>query len=356
MNPRSLWVVLAVACLAPSMVVAQTSQPAQFDAAAYASRKTAATRVFLNDKLPVRQRLAALPDMGSPDESTRAKLLQIGVNKKEDGRIRLEALRRVHFGDPWLDAVLGILGDKNDGDEELDAQLIRELGKRTTSFPPPVIRQRIQDTLRGLMNDPRDKVRLHAFRALIGNHDQVAAGVLDERLRAGTNIPVPTAEAINLLYENGATGHFAAIRPYLQNSDPEVQSMAALALGPDREMRQQIMALAMSPNAAVKTREFALRGLAQNDDAFVSYATTLVEDRKTHPEVLEAAMTTIVGHMNYNAVPVEQQLRFARAINVLATAPESTDPAARKTRANAIELKAYLRQAFPEIRRFYENG
>ena len=352
MNSRSLLGVFAAACLAPAMLAAQT---AQFDAVAYANAKAAATRVFLNANLPVQRRLAVLPNLGAPDAPTRASLLKIGVNKQEDGRIRLEALRRVQFGDPWLNAVLGILGDDADGDAELDAQLIRELGKRTTSFPPPVMRQRIQDTLRGLMDDPRDKVRLHAFRALIGNHDQVAAGVLDERLRSGTNIPVPIPEAINLLFENGATAHFGAIRPYLQNTDPEVQSMAALALGPDQESRQRIMALALSPNAAAKPREFALRGLAQNDEKFPDYATGLVEDRKTNPAVLEAAMTTIVGRMNYTPVPVEQQLRFARAVDALTTGPEPTDPETRKTRANAIELKAYLRQAFPEIRRFYEN-
>jgi hypothetical protein len=352
MNPRPQLGAFAAAWLVSATLAAQT---APFDAAAYASAKAAATRTFLNSNLPVQQRLAAVQNLGSPDAATRAKLLQIGVNKQEDGRIRLESLRRVRFGDPWLNAVLAILADDADGDAELDAQLIRELGKRSTSFPPPVMRQRIQDTLRGLMDDPRDKVRLHAFRALVANHDQLAAGVLDERLRSGANIPIPTAEAINLLYENGATGHFAAIRPYLQNPDPEVQSMAALALGPDQESRQRIMALALSPGAAVKTREFALRGLAQNDEKFAGYATLLVEDRKTDPAVLDAAMTTIVGRMNYNPVPVEQQLRFARAVDALATGPKPTDPAALKTRANAVELMAYLRQAFPEIRRFYEN-
>jgi hypothetical protein len=343
---------LAAMWLMPTSLQAQTPG---FDAAAYARAKEEATRTFLDRNLATQERLAALQRIGYPDAATHQAFLRLGADKTEDGTVRLEALRRHPYDDNYVNVVLKILGDPADGDADLDAGLILDLSRRTTSVPPAATRQRIQATLRKLMDDDREKVRLYAFRALVANHDQVAVSVLDESLRRGTELPVPPAEAIDLLNENGPTGHVNAIRPYLQHNDAMVQAKAVQALASDPESRGRIVELAMSDRTPVRTRIFALRALAREDNNFPKYATGLVEDPKTDPTIRDAAMTTVVGRMNYHEVEVEQQLRFARAVDRLAAETEPKTDLALKMRANAKELKAYLRKAFPEIQKFYDS-
>ena len=161
---RGLFSLMAAVWLTPPAGLhAQTKVD---DVEAYRAAKSAATATFLDKRRPKEERLAAAKDLGYPDDTTFAALLDIGADQSQDDAIRWEALRRHRYDDNYVDAVLKILSEPNDGGEDLHANLIGDLSRRTIK-PPPEMRQRIQAVLRKLLDDPRDKVRLYAFRALV---------------------------------------------------------------------------------------------------------------------------------------------------------------------------------------------
>lgn len=349
---RVLVSVIVASCFTPAAPLAQTPLA---DPESYTRTKSAATQVFLDSKRSKEERLAATKNLGYLDEGTLPALLAIGADQREDNAIRWEALRRHRYGDRYLQVVLKILADPNDGSEELDTNLIEDLSRRTTSVPPAPVRQRIQAVLRKLLDDKRDRVRLYAYRALIANHDQVAVNVLAESLRRGRDFPIPVAEAIDLLNENGPVNHITAIRPYLANPDARIQAKAAQALAVDPQSRPRIVELAKNPETPTQTRLFALRALAREDGQFVSYAIPLVEDKKTDPKIRDAAMHAIVGRMNYSDVSAADQLRFAKAVENMAVEKDLKSGDALKAKETAEQLHPYLRKTFPEIQKYYEN-
>jgi len=342
----------AVACLTTQAPLAQTST---VDAAAYRQAKNAATATFLDRKRSTKERLAATKDLGYPDNATIPRLLAIGADRSENDDIRWEALRRVRYGAGYREVVLKILADPNDGGEKLDANLIEDLSRRTTFIPPPRVRQQIQGVLRKLLDDKRDKVRLAAYRALVANHDQVAVNVLAESLRKGKDIPVPLAEAIDLIDQNGPVNHIVALRPYLAHSDSQVQANAARALAADPQSRAKIVELARNSAAPAVVRLNALRALAREDREFVGYAIPIVEDFEEAPAIRGAAMTAVAGRMNYHVVAAQDQVRFAMAVEKIAADKRLEGGDAVKLRESAGELHIYLRQAFPEVQKHYQN-
>jgi hypothetical protein len=350
-----LCVVIAAmaACLAPAdRLHAQTRLE---DPEAYREAKRAATATFLDRSRTQEERLEALKDLGYPDDATFPALLALGTDRSQSDAIRLEALKRLQYDDKYLGAVLKILGDPRDGSEEMDAGLIEDLSRRVTFIPPAKDRQRIQSVLRTLLGDKRDKVRLYAYRSAVSNHDLMAINLLAESLREGQNVPIPLADAIDLLDFDGSVNHIGTLRPYLQHADPHVQAKAARALAVDPESRPGIVELARSPRAPEEVRLNALRALAREDPQFGSYAIPLVEDAREDPGIRYAAMHAFAGRMNYSKLAPAEQVRFAQAVEKLAVDKGLRTEEGLKLAGSAQELHAYLKQAFPAIRTFYEK-
>ena len=348
-----LGVAVAATCL--TTVGPLQAQTTLADPEAYRDAKSTATSIFLDRGRPQEERLAAAADLGYPDDRTLTALLSIGTDRSQGDPIRWEALRRLQYDDLYLDSVLKILEDPDDGGEELDASLIEDLTRRTTLPPPAQVRQRIQSVLRKLLDDKRDKVRLYAYRSLVSNHDPVAINLLAESLREGRDTPIPLFEAINLLDLDASINHIGALRPYLHHEDPRVQARAARALAVDPESRPTIVELVKNPKTPEEVRLHALRSLAREDGQFASYAILLVEDARESLEVRSAAMQAFVGRMNYNKLDPADQVRFAQAVERIAADPSLRTPEALKVKVAAQELHAYLLQVFPEIQKFYEK-
>lgn len=345
--------VAAAACLMPVERLQAQTKPVDPEALRDVQRAAIAT--FLDRGRPQEARLAALKDIGYPDDATAAALLDLGADRRQSDAIRGEALKRIPYDDKYLSAALKILDDPRDGGEELDSLLIADLNRRTVGTPPANVRQRIQSVLRKLLDDKRDKVRLQAYRALVSNHDPVAVNLLVESLREGQNVPIPLFEAIDLLDLDGPINHIGTLRPYLQHEDPRTQAKAARALAVDPESRPAIIDLARNSRTPEEVRLNALRALAREDNQFASYAIPLVEDAGEDLDVRYAAMHAVVGRMNYNQVAPAEQVRFAQAVEKLAVDKDLRTEDALKVKEAARQLHSYLLQAFPEIRKHYEQ-
>lgn len=326
------------------------AQPAAYPAADRAAKR-AATAIFLDRNQPVEARLAAIERAGYPDEETFPKLRAVGVDRNQPDLVRREALWRLRDRRDFIEIALKILEDPDDGGEELDAQLIMDLSARATFAQPAATLQRVQAVIRKLLDDPRPRVRLFAFREAVANHDTVALDRLANALRTGTNMPIPVADAIEMLHFDGPHAYLDAIRPYLASPDPLVQARAAHALSIDPVSRPRLVELIVQPATAPMVRRLALRGLAAQDERFGAYAIPLVANGQEDPDIRYAAMHSYTGRLNYHAVDAEEQVRFALVVERLAA-----DRSLAQTQLGiaARELRQYLRRAFPAIRRHFE--
>jgi hypothetical protein len=329
-----------------AMAIPALAQPPQPGVDAQRQEKQRATATFLDRSQPVAARLAAIDRMGYPDAKTQAALLDIGRDVTQNSAIRAAALRRHKFDEPYFDAILKILEDPADGDENLDTGLILDLGRRITFRSPPAAQQRFQAALRGLLDDTRPRVRLQAYRVLVASHDTVAINRLSESLRTRTNVPVPLSEAINLLNEDGPVNHIGVIRPYLDHDAAAVRAQAARALSVDPQSRPRIVAMAQDVRSPLEVRLLALRALAREDDGFPEYAIAIVGNARENPRVREAAMQAMVGRMNYKTVDPALQVRFATAVRAIASEPRAD----KALQTAAAELAAYLLKTFPAVR------
>lgn len=322
---------LGVVCLAPAVLLDAQTTP------------------FFDKSRPEAERLRAAQALGYPDERTREALFAVGADRTQSDAIRWEALRRLQYGPKYREVVLQILANPNDGGEQLDADLVRDLARKTSFRLPVEDQQRIQSVERVLLSDKRDRVRLETYRVLISNHDSVAISRLVEGLRGGKDMPIPLTDAIELLDDDGAVSYISVLRPYLNHNDPRVQARAVRALALDSDSRPLIVRLAVNSASPQEVRFNALRGLAREDSGFPEYATAILANRRESPEIRKAAMHEIVGRMNYNAVRDEDQVRFAQTVEALANERGGTlkDEAAR--------VLVYLKQAFPVIKKFYET-
>ena len=319
------------------------------------SAKNAAAATFLDRKRPEAERLQAANSFGYPDTKMLDALVALGTDPTQSAAIRWEALRRVHYGEKYLNAVLEILGNPKE-DSEFQAHLIQDLSQKTAFSITAHDQERIQAVERKLLGDKRDKVRLYAYRALVANHDLVAINQLVDSLRKQQDVPIPLPDAIDLLDEDGSVNYIGVLRPYLSNNDPRVQARAARALALDPESRPRIVKLATNPKSPDEVRINALRGLAREDSGFVSYALRIVENTQDNPDIRYAAMHDLVGRLNYNKVEPADQVRFAETVAKLAGEPELLrSERGAKLKEAAEQLHLYLKQAFPEIKKHYEK-
>ncbi len=333
--------------------IAQTPSPAAESYAQDRAARRAAAAIFFDRTRPEKERLAALPRMRFPDKDMAARLLPIGADKSESDTIRLEALKKHPFTDKWFELVLKILSDSHDGGELLDSGLTEFLNRRATFKLPAEMRQRIIATWRKLLDDPRDRVRLSAYRVLIANHDAVAINRLKETLSAGTAVPIPLVDAVELLELDGATNHLGVLRPLLMNGDPRVRARAARALASDSQSRGAVIRLANDPEQPDEVRRFALRGLAREDERYGSYAIGIIESPREDGDVRYWAMHSYAGRLNYNPSTSDEQIRFAQATERLLSDQSIRSKSAAHIRQEARELLDYLKVRFPAVKQFY---
>jgi hypothetical protein len=311
------------------------------------------SETFLDRRRSEAERMSAASQILHPDEKRSEAFLGVAADRRESDAIRFEAFRRHRFDDKWLALALKVLDAPNDGGAMLDSNLSDELNRRLTFRLPAEVRQRIRATWRRLLDDPRDEVRLSAFRVLVANHDPVAVNRLSESLRRRTRSPIPLHEALDLLELDGSINHLTALRPYLDHSDPRVRAVAARALAVDSASRPRIIELATNPEESGDVRADALRGLSREDPKFGSYAIPIVENEQEHGDVRYAAMHSFVGRMNYNRVEPQEQVRFAQAVEKIAVGPSLRSDSAEQIRKEARELLENLKMAFPAVHQFY---
>ncbi len=351
---RRLLALLVVACSLPAATArAQDDNSADpLRATEYRAQKESATEIFLDSAQPKEARLEAAKNLGYPEAETFAAMLRIGADAETDDEIRWQALQQHRFDDNLLGVVLNILEDPEDGGGELVGDLIENLSRRTTFQLAAPLEQRIRAALRDLLDDPRERVRVAAYRSLVGGHDTVAVNRLVEALNAG-DVPIPLDEAISLLDLDGSIYHIRTLRPYLDHADPSVRAQAARALAVDPGSRPQIVELAVDPAAPEEVRLHALRALAREDDAFVDYALALLADPDQPLTIRHAAMKMLAGRLNYRQVEESQQIRFAEMVESLARGSALETKSGEELRQEAEKLLAYLLQAFPAIERHY---
>lgn len=352
---RVLLGVAMAACLTPIEPLGAQKNSAEVNAGKAEARR-AAISTLLDRSRSAEERLAAVKSIGYPDAKTFAALLTIGADRSESDAIRLAALRKHRFDDKYIDLVLKIITGPKDGGAELDANLVEDLNRRTTFTLPAKLKQRIIAAWKKLLDDPRDSVRLSAYRVLVYNHDPIAVNRLSESLRRKKNVPIPLHEAIELLDVDGSINHIVALRPYLTHDDPRVQGWAARALVVDPQSRPQIVKLANSSGTPEEVRLHALAALAREDERFASYAIPLIENVEEDGDVRYGAMHAFAGRMNYGKVAAADQVRFAQAVEKLAgeRALRTTDKEG-KIRKDARDLLVYLKEAFPEVRKHHDK-
>lgn len=339
-----VWLIPTACVRAQDGAVAQPSQHA----------KRAVIATFLDGKRPKAERLAAAKTIGRVNAQDSAAFLAVGANSAEDDAIRWEALKRHRYDQQYLETVLKILEEPNNGGEELDATLVKDLSRRQTFEPPPEIRKRIVSAWRDLLSDPREKVRINAYWVLVGNHDTTTVNLIADGLRKNQP-PVPLRDAIHMLYLDGSVNHIGVLRPYLENADPMVQAYAVRALAVDPQSRPKIVELARNAKTPVQVRVSALDALAREDDKFAEYALPLIEDAKSDAKVRQAAMDAFAGRMNYGTVSPANQVRFAQAVEKLAADKALTGEDAAKIRQSAQQLHENLQKTFPEVQKQYEK-
>lgn len=350
-----LGLLLVAGCLPTESAQAQDAKTADPErAAAYRAQKEAATATFLDPEAPKKARLEAATKLGYPEDETFEAMLRIGADPAADDEIRWQALRQHRFDEDYLDVVLGILEDPEDGGDELVGDLIEDLTRRTISGLPAPIEQRIRAVLRDLLDDPHEQVRVAAYRSLVGGRDTVAVNRLVEALDAGEEeVTIPLAEAIDLLDQDGSIYHIRTLQPYLDHEDASVQARAARALAVDPVSQPRIVDLALDRTTPEEVRLHALRALAREDEAFAGYAIDLVADPEESATIRHAAMKSLTGRMNYRAVDEDHQIRFAETVERLAGDSVLEDGSDEELRREAAKLLAYLQKAFPAVERHY---
>jgi HEAT repeat protein len=347
---------VVILCVAYALVEIVNAQPNIDNGRILRDAKRTATAIFVDRNRTAADRLAAAKKLGFPEEATLPSLLAIGIDRSEDDSIRLEAFLHHRFDEKYLNAVLATLADQDDGGVDLKVGLIDDLSRRQTFHLPNELKQRISVTYRMLMNDPREEVRVHAFRTLIANQDPAAIQRLTESFRSGGDFPIPLPEIIDLLDQDGAAKYIAVIRPYLGHTDPAVQARAARALAVDPQSRPMIISLAKNSQTPNEVRLHAIRALASKDDQFASYAIELMEDTSTDLKIRYAAMHGVAGRMNYHKVDAPTMIRFAQVVEKISKERNMrTTEEGRKVQQASKELHSHLRKSFPEIKRFYER-
>ena len=177
---RTLLVLSVITCLVAGRIEAQPATPGEI--AARLAVKRAATATFLDRKQPQEIRLAAVKNMGYPDDATLPALLRVATDTKESDAIRLAAFTLLHVTEQYLDAALKVLNEPDNGGADLHAGLIQDISRRVTFRLPDETQQRIIRAFRKNLTDKRVYTNLTALtNAGTGQISQVKGVPLQPR-------------------------------------------------------------------------------------------------------------------------------------------------------------------------------
>lgn len=339
-----------ISCLILSLAVSNTLS-AQ-DTTALKANKTRAVTVFLDKASPRSERLAALQRMGYPDDATFSRFITLAKDKTEDTLIRLRALKIHPYDEAYFNTVMAILSDPTET-STLKTSLIKDIGQRTTFRMPSQMRQTLQATLRALLDDAAESVRIAAYRTLVPAHDAVAIDKLVEGLRSN-NFPIPLEEAIELLDVDGSAKHLTTLRPFLNHPNLKAQAQAARALAIDPQSRQRVVQLATSNSTNQDIRKHALRGLAREDNNFMQYAIRIIINPEESADIRYEAMKNGMGRLNYHKERDTVQIQYAQAIERVSQGRPARTSQGKELTAEAKQLLPHLRRNFPAIGRYYK--
>jgi cobalamin biosynthesis Mg chelatase CobN len=328
------------------------AQPTDAEISTLQAAKLQATATFLDSAQPLAARLKAADGLGYPTAETFNELLRVGQDRTDEDVIRLVALKRYRYDQDYIDTVLNIIADATESDE-FAAGLIEDISRRTTFRQPAEIRQRLQSALRERLTDSRDAVRLAAYRALVSSHDALAIDQLVESLRSGGPVPIPLADAIELLDVDGPNKHLVTVRPFLENPDSSVQAQAARVLAVDSDSRQDVVDLAFQSTTPREVRLNALRALSREDEQYMTYALRLMANRSEDADVRYAAMRGGMVRLNYHNEPADSQVRFAIGVQSLSGQPGVVTSDDLDVGAEAKRLIAHLRRYFPAVKKHF---
>lgn len=341
--------------LAGSLVVLLTavnlSQAQDIDADAYRAQKQNAVDVFFDKGQPTERRLAVVPQLGYPTKDIAERLFQVGKDKTEADAIRLAAMKKHRYTENWLTLMLATIADPSESDE-LASGLIRDVSQRTTFKQPVETLQQIRATLRARLDDSRPQTRLEAFRTLVASQDQQAVDKVVSSLRANTPV-VPIVDAIQLLDLDGASKHILTLRPFLEHDNINVRAEAARALTVDPQSQPQIVQWVTDSTMNKNLRLKAMRGLAREDELFISYGMKLALNPNEHADIRYAALENSMRRLNYQGASAREQIAFAQVVERLTSVRGAVTSSGKDLGAEAKQLLAHLRQNFPAIKRHY---
>ena len=145
-----------------------------------------------------------------------------------------------------------------------------------------------------------------------------------------------------------------AIRPFLNDPDPEVQRNAVFGLGIDPESQPKILELIESEDTATEVKLAGLQSLSHAYSDFPEKALSVIGDMKQDPIVRERAIHWTVATLNGGKFPVPEnvQVRFAEEIEKLKD-EASEAPAPLKTYCQ--EVIPIIEKRYPAIKSYFNK-
>jgi hypothetical protein len=228
--------------------------------------------------------------------SEAAPLGRLLADRELPDAIRVSALRRLADQDPAaaVERALQILGNPEDGGEELDSEAVDLLNVQMMFTDEGTQRHgEIHSALRKALTDPRRLVRMTALRNLATHADPAVTQVLTESLAKPEGAPFASAEAIRTLTVTGIGDNAATVRPYLDSPDPDVRAAAVVALLGDPVSQPRIVALITDSAQPMEVREAALQAVARGVPGAAEAVTALLADPETDPRLRARAEAAV---------------------------------------------------------------
>jgi hypothetical protein len=283
-------------------------------------RERAALQTFLDRQRPRADRLAAGQQLGRVTAKADVQALTALLRDRgEDDALRALALEALPGNAPReaLDEAIAIVSDPADGGAVLKESAVARLQVFAQFSRAGIDRQpEIVEALRKALRSDDAAVRDRAMGFLAVRNDPVAVKILEESLKSPGAGSVAKPDAIAFLAANDPREHFAAIRPQLQDSQPETRVAAVMALGADPVSRTAIVRMTGKAESP-KVREAALQSLSANDKDFPTYAVKLAQDRQEDPHIRSIAVLELNKVLNRNQAPPQDAQRITTTLRTL---------------------------------------
>lgn len=294
----------AAAMAQPGTPPSRTAVQAKVQAAR--EKEQAALRTFLDRQRPRADRVAAGQQLGRVTAKADVEALTAVLrDRAEDDALRALALEALpgSAGKEVIDETIAIVSDPANGGEVLKEsatarlQVFAQFSRAGIDREPEIV-----EALRKAVRSENRAVREAAMGFLAVRNDPVAVGILEDTLKSPQAGPFRKPDAIAFLAANDPREHFAAIRPQLQDAQPETRVAAVMALGADPVSRPALVRMT-AKSESPKVREAALQSLSANDKDFPAYAVKLARDRQEDPHIRSIAVLELNKVLNRNQAP-----------------------------------------------------